>query len=141
MTAAPAHPPRRPATRMTRIARTPTGPKPRSSCAKIVSRVSASGSLMGSQLRRDGACRLFGRAHGNDLEVDEIAPRRHPSLEHVLALRLHDLEAAAKFEVDPARDVHEAVGRQAAAIPEAPVHGGRLPGAEVLDHHEAHRFS
>src|SRR5262249_35039313 len=63
---------------------------------------------------------------------------RHPLLELVLALRFHDLKAALELEVDPARDVGQALGREAATVSEPPVDRCGLPGPEVLDHHEAH---
>src|SRR5271169_2369448 len=79
----------------------------------------------------DRRSRVFGAAHRNDLEVDQIPPIGGPSAQVLLPLGLHDLEASREVKVDPARQVPQTLGGHAASLPETPIDLRGLSGAET----------
>src|SRR5262245_23542931 len=57
--------------------------------------------------------------NGDDLEVGEVRPARCPLRELLAAVGLHDLEAARRCRVDPARVIGDAIRQQASCALEA----------------------
>ena len=82
--------------------------------------------------------RLLRRGDRYDFEFDEIAPSGHPWLEEQRVVALHQLIAAVEVCLDPAIDIREARGHQAAFFLHVPIHGGGVAIAKSLDHHEQH---
>jgi len=76
--------------------------------------------------------------HRYHLEVHEVGPLGHPLLEQATISGLHYLIAPREIVGNPARDVAEAVGHEAALCPEAPIDRDRVPIAEMLDDEEVH---
>src|SRR5215831_1967350 len=89
----------------------------------------------GLELRGDGFASVGRRDHGDDLELDEVAPESHPLLEQTRVLTLHDLKASVEVHFDPATDVAKPVGHAASLLAKATVHGFGVAVLESLDHH------
>src|SRR5438477_5876466 len=71
------------------------------------------------------------RGHdGNDLELDQVFPARHPLREQRRVVAFHDLKAAGEVLRDPAGDVPEALGCEPAVLAKAAVHRRRVPAAK-----------
>src|SRR6478609_1508945 len=102
------------------------------------SMITALGTTCASQQRRHRRRRLGRREDRNALEIDEVAPLRHPLLEERGIVALHDLIAMADVRRDPARDILQAVGRETAPVAKSPVDGACIPVAKVFHDHVAH---
>src|ERR671910_922920 len=61
------------------------------------------------------------RRHRHDLELDEIAPERDPTLQEARVVTFHQLEAALEIGLDPAIDVAQPVGRAAPFLAQAAI--------------------
>jgi hypothetical protein len=88
-----------------------------------------------TQARRNslrGLCRRNDRVH---LELNDVTPLCNPFVEKFRLRCFHQLKAAFEFFINPARDVAQALRRQASAVAEALIHGHRIPVVEVLDDH------
>jgi len=70
-----------------------------------------------------------------DLEIDEVAPFRHPLIEQRPVVRLHHLVATLQLVIDPTRDIDQALGRHPAAIAEAAIYRHSVFVLEMLDYH------
>src|ERR1700752_1307861 len=80
-----------------------------------------------ARLRRDSLRRFLRRYDRMNLELDEIGQITHPLLEERRIPGLHDLVARRQPLVDPARNIREALGCHAAALPELLYDAGGLP--------------
>src|SRR5262245_39132164 len=72
-------------------------------------------------------------------EVDEIAPVRHPLIEHRALWCFHDLEASRETVIDPARDVVQAFRRHSTTLAKTAVYRQRITVLEALDNHVKRR--
>ena len=73
-----------------------------------------------------------------DFEGDDVAPVRHPLVEQVRIVCLHELVATLERRVDPARDIRQLFWREPSMIAESPIHGDGIAALEVFDHHVEH---
>src|ERR1017187_6372524 len=76
--------------------------------------------------------------HRKDLELHQVCTGSDPLLQKARVRGFHQLEAALETGLDPAIHEPQALGHLAAAFPQSPVDGLRIPIAEAFDHHEKH---
>ena len=91
-----------------------------------------------SESRSDGGGRFGGCHCLKDLEIDDVAPVRHPLVEQAAIVALHHLVTAREIVGDPARDVPQPVRGEPPAVAKASVDGDRIAITEPLDDHEVH---
>ena len=70
-----------------------------------------------------------------NLEVNEVAPVRHPLVEQRPVMSFHELVATLESIVDPARDVAQTLRRHAASSRKASIYGHCIAVLEMLNHH------
>ena len=79
--------------------------------------------------------RFLRRNDGIDFEVNDVAPVRDPLLEICDIGRLHQLETAFEFVINPTRNVLQSFRSQAATLMKAPVDWNRIAILKVFDNH------
>ncbi len=69
------------------------------------------------------------------LEIYKVAPVSHPVIEQLGIMSFHQLIAAPKLGIDPARQVQQSLRRHPAVITKAAIYGHGVVILEVLDYH------
>src|ERR1043166_2776793 len=96
---------------------------------------------MSLQFRTHALNSFSRRAHGDDFEINYIAPVCYPLFEQREILSLHDLPAGFETQINPTGDVFQALRHHSTLLSEASINFGRAGFFETLYDHVKHGSS
>src|SRR5207302_8387181 len=84
-------------------------------------------------MRRDLLGSLLRCEYHMYLEINQVAPVRHPLIQQSSVVGFHQLIAALELVIDPARHISQALRSHPAAIPKPAIHGYEIGRASCRE--------